>query len=113
MSVGALAVVYVRDPHQPGSWLQQCPFYALTGLACPFCGGLRSTWDLLHGNILLSLTENPLIIPLIIAYALVIGWWVNYAVRGRPFPKIPVPVIVLASTIFILWSLLRNFAFPL
>jgi hypothetical protein len=33
----------------------------LTGLDCPFCGGLRGTHDLLHGNVAAALDHNLLL----------------------------------------------------
>lgn len=36
-----------------------CPFYEITGLYCPGCGGTRSLTALLHGDVLLAFHENP------------------------------------------------------
>lgn len=41
-----------------------CPFWKLTGLYCPGCGGTRAIRALLHGDILLSLRCHPLILYL-------------------------------------------------
>ncbi len=43
-------------------WKIPCPFYALTGLYCPGCGGQRAVRALLHGEILLSLSYHPLVL---------------------------------------------------
>jgi hypothetical protein len=61
-AAGALGVVAWRDPNQAGSF-GLCPLQALTGLDCPFCGGLRGTHDLLHGDVHAALDHN-LLLPL-------------------------------------------------
>jgi hypothetical protein len=68
VAVSALGVVAVRDPAQPGSY-GFCPLRALTGLDCPFCGGLRGTHDLLHGQLGSTLDHN-LLLPLYLAVGL-------------------------------------------
>jgi hypothetical protein len=60
-----------------------CPLKAVTGLDCPFCGGLRGTHDLLHGDVGAALNQN-LLLPLYLG--LVAGgwllWWTGER-RGR------------------------------
>ncbi len=58
--IAGLGVLAVRDPHQSGSY-GLCPLNALTGLDCPFCGGLRGTHALLHGDVSLALDHNLLL----------------------------------------------------
>jgi hypothetical protein len=70
LGAGALVLVYVRDPNQSGSY-GFCPLRALTGWDCPFCGGLRGTHDLLHGDVASALDHN-LLLPLYLV-ALVAG----------------------------------------
>lgn len=38
-----------------------CPFFALTGLHCPACGGLRMVAALAHGDIAAAWGQNPLL----------------------------------------------------
>ena len=74
--VGAgLTMLAVRDPNQAGSY-GLCPLNALTGLDCPFCGGLRGTHALLHGDVATAIDHNVLV-PLYLAVMGVIGvmWW--------------------------------------
>lgn len=68
----ALGVVWWRDPNQSGSY-GFCPLRALTGLDCPFCGGLRGTNALLHGDMSTALDHNVLL-PLFLGIA-VYGLW--------------------------------------
>ena len=55
---GALGYIGLVDPHNTNSVYPQCPFKMLTGWNCPFCGGLRMTHDLLHGDLAASINDN-------------------------------------------------------
>ena len=59
--VVAAATAYVGavDPNRPGHYVT-CPLLALTGLACPGCGGLRATHDLVHLALAAAWSMNPL-----------------------------------------------------
>ncbi|GAA4354390.1 DUF2752 domain-containing protein [Angustibacter luteus] len=81
--VAALALALaLRDPHVAGSW-GHCPFLALTGLPCPFCGGLRAVWELEHGSLSAAASSNLLVV-LVLPLALVslLAWW-RRCLRGR------------------------------
>ncbi len=83
-SLSAVGYVYAVSPEIPGRYLP-CPSFILTGTYCPGCGGLRSAHALMHGDLVLSLQRNPLVLPLLIV--LVVGgvvWWR----RGRPVLRI-------------------------
>lgn len=57
-----------------------CPFRALTGWWCPFCGGTRAVAKLVRGDVVSALRYNALFliaIPLV-----VVGWWA-WALPGR------------------------------
>nr|WP_082984273.1 DUF2752 domain-containing protein [Mycobacterium sp. 1465703.0] len=107
---GALGYVALTDPHRPSSIYPLCPFKLLTGWNCPFCGGLRMTYDLLHGDLVAGIHDNVFLlagIPLLVAWVLVR--------RARGKVSLPRPawltVIVIAT---IAWTVLRNLpAFPL
>ena len=66
-----LASLAIRDPNQAGSY-GICPLHALTGLDCPFCGGLRGTHALLHGNVATALDHN-LMLPIYLGVLIVLG----------------------------------------
>jgi hypothetical protein len=59
----ALAVgstyLFIFEPGKSGFFLV-CPFYALTGLACPGCGTTRGLHHLLHGDVITAFRFNPL-----------------------------------------------------
>ena len=67
----ALGYIGLVDPHNPHSVYPQCPFKWLTGWNCPFCGGLRMTHDLLHGDLVASINDN---IFLLVGIPLLAGW---------------------------------------
>jgi hypothetical protein len=74
---------FIFEPGKSGGFLV-CPFYALTGFACPGCGTTRGLHQLLHGNVVAAFRFNPLMmvmLPLLL-FALIRH---TYAVmRGRP-----------------------------
>ena len=39
-----------------------CPFHAITGLYCPFCGATRAMQYLYHGKLALALNDNALVV---------------------------------------------------
>jgi hypothetical protein len=85
----ATLALHVRDPHVTHSW-GVCPLYALTGLYCPGCGGLRGVNDLSDGHLGQAASSNLLML-LAIPFALVaFGRWSYAAWTGREVPAIPV-----------------------
>ncbi|MFE4503682.1 DUF2752 domain-containing protein [Rhodococcus sp. NPDC056743] len=75
--VSAFTLLHLRDPHNSGSY-GICPMYALTGLWCPACGGLRAVNDLTNLDIGAALSSNVLIVPFI---AVLVVAWVRWIVR--------------------------------
>jgi hypothetical protein len=59
--LAAVAVLATVDPEVPGHY-PVCPTYALTGLYCPGCGGLRAAHALTQGDLGLALRRNPLVV---------------------------------------------------
>ncbi|WP_315096570.1 DUF2752 domain-containing protein [uncultured Cellulomonas sp.] len=89
VAVAATVVLALRDPHVDGSY-GGCPLYALTGLWCPACGGLRATHDLAHGDLAGAWSMNPL---WVLAVPVVVGLWARWLarrVRGRAARPAPV-----------------------
>jgi len=70
-----LGLLWARDPNSAGNY-GFCPLRAMTGLDCPFCGGLRGTYALMHGDVATALDHN-LLLPLFlgVAMALAIRAW--------------------------------------
>lgn len=80
--------LHVRDPHVTHSW-GVCPLYALTGIYCPACGGLRGVNDLGNGHLGQAASSNLLMV-LAIPFALVFfARWSYAAWTGREMRVIP------------------------
>jgi hypothetical protein len=106
---GALGYVGLVDPHNTNSAYPLCPFKMLTGWNCPFCGGLRMTHDLLHGDLAASINDN---VFLLVGIPLLAGWIVMRR-RGGQSPM-PMPAVVTIVVAAIAWTVLRNLpGFPL
>ncbi|HEX3221360.1 MAG TPA: DUF2752 domain-containing protein [Nocardioides sp.] len=113
-SVAGLATVtlalHLRDPHAHGSW-GLCPLYALTGLYCPGCGGLRGVNDLTDGHVRQALSSN-LMLALVIPFVLVaLGRWTYGAWTGREIsavPAMPQAVKIGLVVLVVAFTLARN-----
>ncbi|WP_018499911.1 DUF2752 domain-containing protein [Parafrankia discariae] len=95
------------DPHDPSSLLPRCPVRAVTGLDCPACGGLRLTYDLLHGMPAAAVRDNlfllvcsPLLVILVLRQARAFD-------RGRPAP-LPRAVGYGLAGAALAWMAVRN-----
>jgi len=108
--VGVACVgLVLRDPHVTGSY-GFCPLVATTGWSCPFCGGLRATSDLLHGDVAGAWASNPLWVVAIPLVVTLWGLWLTRSRRGEPMPswlRSSRTVIVLAAAL-VLFTVLRN-----
>jgi hypothetical protein len=103
----ATAVLALRDPHAAGSY-GVCPFHAVTGLWCPTCGGLRSTYDLIHLHLAAAWGENALWV--VAAPLLVVGWIVVQVrrARGLPVGRVPAWAQVAGLAVVLAFGVLRN-----
>jgi hypothetical protein len=72
-----------RDPHVTGSW-GFCPLRALTGLDCPFCGGLRAVNDLSHLRLSDAVHSNALLVAVLPLLVAGWAWWAWRSSHGRP-----------------------------
>ena len=106
---GALTYIGIGDPHSPSFVFPACPFYALTGLYCPGCGGLRMTHDLVHGDLAGAVTDN---VFLLVGLPLLLTWCVYRWRQGKPVMNAPALVVVIAAAVT--WWVVRNLpGFPL
>jgi Protein of unknown function (DUF2752) len=96
----------VRDPHVSHSW-GVCPLYALTGVYCPGCGGLRGVNDLTRGHVGAAASSNVLLVVAIpfAAYFLVRWTWATW--QGdivSVVPALPRAVrIGLGAVVLVFW----------
>lgn len=66
-----------------------CPFRAVTGWECPFCGGTRLGAALLHGDPGAAFAYNPVVFVSLVLGVAVGGLWVVEVLGG---PKVRPPV---------------------
>ncbi|MFG2441326.1 DUF2752 domain-containing protein [Nocardia fluminea] len=109
LGVGTLALLHFRDPHVEGSY-GLCPVYALFGVYCPGCGGMRAMHNLTDGNILDSLHSNLLALPLTIAFAVFVIDWILRARRGQRWrvPGLSAVTVWSFFGLLTLYTVLRN-----
>lgn len=107
-AVAGLALV-LRSPHGQGAW-GVCPLYALTGLYCAGCGGLRATHDLLVGDVAGAWAMNPLWVLLVPVLVGLWAFWLTRALRtGRAQLRSPsTRVALVAAAVVVLYSVARN-----
>ena len=103
----ATVVLAARNPHAVGSY-GACPLYALTGLWCPACGGLRATHDLAHGDLAGAWSMNPLwvlAVPLVVVFW---GRWLARAARGHRAAPAPAWAAWVFGGVVVGFGVLRN-----
>lgn len=114
LSIGALGYLRFVDPNTPGHY-PGCPSQSLLGLDCPGCGGMRGTYDLLHGDIAGMLDDNILLIVFWPVALIAFGVWAYRAWTGRrPAPNIEKSmrqnrVLVTILIITLVFGVVRNF----
>jgi hypothetical protein len=105
---GALGYVALADPHSPSSVYPACPFKLLTGWNCPFCGGLRLTHDVLHGDLVAGIHDNVFVL---VGLPVLAAWVLVRRARGKNLRPRAALLTLVAATIA--WTVLRNLpAFP-
>jgi uncharacterized protein DUF2752 len=106
---GALGYLGLVDPHHPDSILPGCPFQVLTGWSCPFCGGLRMTHDVLHGDLAAAIADN---VFLLVAIPMLASWIPIRRHLGKA--PLPMPAVVIVMIATLAWTVIRNLpGFPL
>ncbi len=57
-----IALFYFSINPNSVSFLLKCPLYKTTGIFCPGCGSQRTVHNLLHGNFLMALQNNLMLV---------------------------------------------------
>ncbi|MFF5764383.1 DUF2752 domain-containing protein [Streptomyces tanashiensis] len=109
--VAAFAYVGAVDPNEPGHY-PVCPLLRFTGVYCPGCGGLRSAYAFVHGDLPAALGANALAVVGYGAFAVVMTVWLIRAVRGVPMRLAVSPVLWWGiGAVLALFTLVRNLPF--
>lgn len=106
----ATVALHVRDPHVSHSW-GVCPLYALTGLYCPGCGGLRGVNDLSNGHVGQAASSNLLLVIALPFAAFFFARWTYGAWTGREVravPAMPRSVTTALVVVAVVFTLARN-----
>lgn len=82
--IGTLLVRMI-DPNVPGHY-PDCPSRSLLGIDCAGCGGLRGTYDLLHGDVIGMLDNNVLLVVALPATVVAFAVWARRSWTGRRPP---------------------------
>ena len=87
-----------------------CPFLAITGWWCPFCGGTRALDALASGDVVTAMSMNALVVLLVPLVVVEWGRWTVGRARGRPssFMNYSSRVIAVAAGIAVLYAVVRN-----
>lgn len=115
LTAGAVGVatiaLHLRDPHTSGSW-GYCPFYAMTGMYCPGCGGLRAVNDLTNLDLVGAASSNLLFVASI---PLILLFWLRWARRSwkggevaAPAPAGTVALVTVVAVLMVVFTVLRN-----
>ena len=107
----ASLLVVVVDPNEPGHY-PACPTKVVSGLDCPFCGGMRCAHSLLTGDVEGAVDHNALVVALapIAAVAWVLWLWFRWT--NRPLPSLSTRsrrvAIWLVVAVLVAWTVWRN-----
>ncbi len=109
---GGSAVVAYFDPSTQ-HFFPVCPFYSITGFACPGCGLTRGFHALFLGDVPTALHFNALIFVWAVIFGYVGVSSILLAVRGKGLPMWPTnPRFMWAFMIVLLaFGILRNLPF--
>jgi hypothetical protein len=110
-AAAATAFVGAVDPNEPGHY-PTCPLLAVSGLYCPFCGGLRAVHALVRGDVATALDRNALAVIAVPAVVLAWGAWTLRAARGRQRSVGLPPALVWTLAVLVVgYAVLRNLPF--
>jgi len=110
-AVAAFGYVGTVDPNEPGHY-PACPLLRYTGVYCPGCGGLRSAYAVVHGDLGTALGANALAVLGCLVCAVMWTVWMVRSLRGRPMRVDPGPSLTRAlGMLLLLFTVVRNLPF--
>jgi hypothetical protein len=113
--VAVVGTLYLRavDPNVPGHY-PGCPSQTFLGVDCPGCGGMRGTYDLLHGDVAGMLDHNILLVVALPVAVIAFIVWAFRAWMGR-YPRYSPSVqaqrsrwMVIALVLVLAFGVVRN-----
>lgn len=106
---GSFLVVRLLDPHRPGHY-PVCPSWALFGVYCPLCGGLRAANDLTHGDVAAAASSNVLVVSLLpLALVLWLRWArARYHGSDRPLLALTTRQVAVVGIVLLAFAVVRN-----
>ena len=111
LAIGA-TYLFIFEPGESGLF-PVCPFFALTGFACPGCGTTRGLHQLLHADVVGAFRFNPLMMVMLpfLLYALV--RYTNAVMRGHPIrgKQFNAKYVWLLSFVVLAFWIVRNTPF--
>ncbi len=107
--LAACGYVFAVDPSEPGHF-PPCPLKVATGLDCPFCGSLRATHELMHGNVVGALDLNAVTVLFVLPLAMIVfGVWSLRRWRGERFEmRFPVWATSAVVALMVVFTVVRN-----
>jgi Protein of unknown function (DUF2752) len=104
-----LTVLYKFPPSQYQIY-PRCPFYAVTHLLCPGCGGTRAMYELLHMNLPGALHYNALVTVLAPLALIWLAWGCYRLYRYDRFPPVPWPrsIALALGVVAVLFAFVRD-----
>ena len=107
----ALAVDVAADPTH--THIPLCPFHAVTGLWCPFCGCLRAAYSMTRLDVRAALHDNVFFVAALPILAL---FWVDWVVRARsglPRRRLSRAASLALVALAVVFTVVRNLPFAL
>jgi hypothetical protein len=108
----AAGCAWVLDHFDPARahFYPPCVFHALTGLACPGCGGTRAMYQLLHGHLAMAWRYNPammLYLPVMLFGGIEVARSFLTGRDARPITLRPWLAWAIVASI-VVWWIVRN-----
>jgi hypothetical protein len=104
-----LAYTAWQDPNADGVF-PQCPTFALFGIDCPGCGGLRAVHAATHGDLLAAADHNLMLAIALPIFALLWLRWLlqTLNVRVPQLPRLSRPAWIGLAVAVVAFAVVRN-----
>jgi len=108
-AAGAAVAVGGNQLFDPtSSHVPLCPLHALTGIWCPFCGGLRAVYELTRLNVVSALHYNLVVVA---AVPFVLALWLDTVQRaraGHSRRRLPRRLVIAIVVALVAFTVVRN-----